>query len=293
MYIAIKSIKCYNNNIAYKQTKHHWLATNLAILALLAASTSRAYGENFVLDFNTTQTGVGEQTSQDYIVQGGLEPSQTAGTANGMQMQPLAAAAYCGNGIRENGEDCDGTDFGSATCQSQGFSAGSLQCNAACSLIVSGCSAATSSAAGGSNAQQTQAGGGRGNRVPSRTFLRPSAPARPSSSRVQPKPRASSRLQRLQQFRLRREMRKLKRMQRNAERAMQQQYKQPRSITPPTATLIPVHPAYEISVAALVGAMSAIPFVLIPRSAFLPLLFLPMRWKRKRKARRLTHSKKQ
>jgi hypothetical protein len=34
----------------------------------------------------------------------------------------------CGNGVRETGEDCDGTDLGEETCTSQGFEEGTLAC---------------------------------------------------------------------------------------------------------------------------------------------------------------------
>lgn len=50
-----------------------------------------------------------------------------------------AASGACGNGIKEPGEACDGSEFGGATCQSLGHDAGTLTCTAACTLDVSGC----------------------------------------------------------------------------------------------------------------------------------------------------------
>lgn len=48
----------------------------------------------------------------------------------------------CGNGIKESGESCDGSDLGGQTCQSQGFGGGTLACTASCTLDTSGCTAA-------------------------------------------------------------------------------------------------------------------------------------------------------
>ncbi|HEX9942187.1 MAG TPA: DNRLRE domain-containing protein [Thermoanaerobaculia bacterium] len=47
--------------------------------------------------------------------------------------------AVCGNGVKESGEACDGADLGGQTCQSQGFSSGTLACNANCTFNTSGC----------------------------------------------------------------------------------------------------------------------------------------------------------
>jgi serine protease AprX len=51
----------------------------------------------------------------------------------------VAQPAFCGNGIKEGSEACDGADLGGQTCQSQGFSGGTLSCTAACTLNTTGC----------------------------------------------------------------------------------------------------------------------------------------------------------
>ncbi|HEX7185616.1 MAG TPA: S8 family serine peptidase [Thermoanaerobaculia bacterium] len=50
-----------------------------------------------------------------------------------------AQPAFCGNGIREGSEQCDGGDLGGQTCQSQGFSGGALSCTATCTFNTSAC----------------------------------------------------------------------------------------------------------------------------------------------------------
>ena len=46
----------------------------------------------------------------------------------------------CGNGILDSGEECDSSDFGGATCSSEGnFDGGSLTCSANCTMEMTGC----------------------------------------------------------------------------------------------------------------------------------------------------------
>jgi hypothetical protein len=45
----------------------------------------------------------------------------------------------CGSGKQQNLEQCDGTDLDDATCESLGFSGGTLQCAANCSYDVTAC----------------------------------------------------------------------------------------------------------------------------------------------------------
>lgn len=45
----------------------------------------------------------------------------------------------CGNGLLDAGEECDGSNFGGATCGSQGFFGGTLSCNSNCTLNTSQC----------------------------------------------------------------------------------------------------------------------------------------------------------
>lgn len=47
--------------------------------------------------------------------------------------------AECGNGIIESGEDCEGSDLGGETCESQGFGPGTLACDETCSFDTIDC----------------------------------------------------------------------------------------------------------------------------------------------------------
>jgi len=45
----------------------------------------------------------------------------------------------CGNGVIDTGEACDDTDLNGATCESEGYSMGTLACGANCQLDTTGC----------------------------------------------------------------------------------------------------------------------------------------------------------
>jgi len=55
-------------------------------------------------------------------------------------------SSVCGNGVKESGEQCDGSDLAGASCTSQGYTGGTLSCNSSCNFITSAC---TSSGGGG------------------------------------------------------------------------------------------------------------------------------------------------
>jgi hypothetical protein len=48
-------------------------------------------------------------------------------------------AAGCGNGFVEAGEQCDANNLNGASCVSQGFAYGTLQCSASCTFDTTGC----------------------------------------------------------------------------------------------------------------------------------------------------------
>lgn len=52
-----------------------------------------------------------------------------------------SATDDCGNDTIDAGEQCDGSDLGTATCSGEGFAGGLLSCDSSCQLDVSGCTA--------------------------------------------------------------------------------------------------------------------------------------------------------
>ena len=57
--------------------------------------------------------------------------------------------SVCGNNVKEGGEQCDGSDLGGASCQSLGYSGGTLRCRPDCTFDTSGCYTAPFSGGGG------------------------------------------------------------------------------------------------------------------------------------------------
>lgn len=60
-------------------------------------------------------------------------PGGYGGSSSNRDREPTAGnCPGCDNGVIEPGEACDGDDLGGETCQSQGFTQGTLACNATC-----------------------------------------------------------------------------------------------------------------------------------------------------------------
>lgn len=51
----------------------------------------------------------------------------------------IATVPGCGDALIGSGEECDGTNFGGATCSTIGFSSGVLSCSSVCTRITSAC----------------------------------------------------------------------------------------------------------------------------------------------------------
>jgi uncharacterized repeat protein (TIGR01451 family) len=66
-----------------------------------------------------------------------VEP--VAGNVTPPPPPPPGAGPTCGDGNIDSGEQCDGSNLGGATCQSQGFDSGALSCNSLCKYDVSQC----------------------------------------------------------------------------------------------------------------------------------------------------------
>lgn len=128
------------------------LTVFFSMSALIALGAGSAHAQDFVTDDESLLNGSAELSSPDFIVEGGLGIDVSEISVD------LAEPASCGNGVREAGEDCDGTDLSGATCASLGAGAGSLRCIAACRFDTSACKQAAVAAGGGGGG-----GGGRTN----------------------------------------------------------------------------------------------------------------------------------
>lgn len=89
-------------------------------------------------DLGTTSSVVSEDTMSESTSEGGsntisaTEPTSTVELTSEPQ-------AECGNGMVEDGEECDGIDWQGATCESLGFVGGGLECGDACAFDTTGC----------------------------------------------------------------------------------------------------------------------------------------------------------
>lgn len=80
----------------------------------------------------------------------------------------------CGDGVIDPGEQCDGIDLGGATCQSLGYTGGTLSCKPSCEFNTSACTSGDGGGGGG--------GGGGGYIPPVETRVNFSGRAYPKST---------------------------------------------------------------------------------------------------------------
>lgn len=92
---------------------------------------------------NTTGPGPGDESSGDNPTTGPADSTDTGpapGTdSSGSDSSSGEPPAECGDGIVSGNEDCDGSEFGGETCQSQGFDEGELGCTEFCVFELSEC----------------------------------------------------------------------------------------------------------------------------------------------------------
>ncbi|MGH0030943.1 MAG: hypothetical protein ACQGVC_14210 [Myxococcota bacterium] len=120
------------------------LATDGAMLHLgnmfFPSYTTDATGQSFLIDARpgsavgqaADSTDVLLEVGQSFVdTEHGITITTLAASGGEIQVQ-VTVTQYCGNGVLDPGEECDGSDFGGETCASVGFTSGTLQCQASC-----------------------------------------------------------------------------------------------------------------------------------------------------------------
>jgi DNA-binding beta-propeller fold protein YncE len=77
-------------------------------------------------------SGFGERVAESH--------DGTAAAAPLLHVEFATDGGACGNGVRDPGEECDGSDLGGATCGDGGCTGGTPSCSSACTLDFSSCS---------------------------------------------------------------------------------------------------------------------------------------------------------
>jgi hypothetical protein len=124
---------------------------SLPFVAIAITST------NYILDpSSSTVSTYHTVNSTNYRVDGTVGET-VAGLSNSANYKVFSGAGrgVCGDNLADPGEQCDGSDFGGATCVSLGFTGGSLSCSSSCTRSTSACTSTETNTSG-----NTSGGGG-------------------------------------------------------------------------------------------------------------------------------------
>lgn len=91
----------------------------------------------------STETAEGPTTAAADESTGPVDPSESTGPVD-PSTSTGPAGPVCGDGVAEDGEDCDGADLAGLACPDVNamFTGGTLACDGACAFDTSGCTAA-------------------------------------------------------------------------------------------------------------------------------------------------------
>src|SRR5262249_10955027 len=70
---------------------------------------------------------------------GASSSSSSSSSSTAASSSSTGGPMLCGNGMKDPGEQCDGTDFGDLSCEVLGLGSGQLICNTYCSIVATGC----------------------------------------------------------------------------------------------------------------------------------------------------------
>ncbi|PKN47309.1 MAG: hypothetical protein CVU59_03270 [Deltaproteobacteria bacterium HGW-Deltaproteobacteria-17] len=96
------------------------------------ACTSDSCGNGVLDDTETCEPGVGATVE-------GCGPDCQVVEGWSCDGTPSVCSTICSDGLILGDEECDGTNLGTATCETAGYDGGTLLCDAQCRLDVSGC----------------------------------------------------------------------------------------------------------------------------------------------------------
>ena len=74
---------------------------------------------------------------------------QTPNTAYASVQEASTGISLCGNGVIDQGEECDGSNLTGQTCLSRGYTGGTLSCNSNCAINTSACTSGGGGGGGG------------------------------------------------------------------------------------------------------------------------------------------------
>jgi hypothetical protein len=108
-------------------------------------------GSTYRIDPAEEVYGVSHSVSgSSYSVDGSIGDISARTSSTSFTVDTGASLPYlCGDGFKDPGESCDGSDLNSATCVSQGFASGSLSCSSTCTFVTTSCASSGGGGGGG------------------------------------------------------------------------------------------------------------------------------------------------
>jgi len=126
-------------------TTERWIIATVAVFCapwlVLSCATSLNEGGNNDDDGPSGGAGAIAGDGGSSVTVGGAPPIGQGGAMEGGGGEG-GGVSLCGNSVKDEGEQCDGADFGDATCESLGLGGGILKCNTSCAIVVSSCTPA-------------------------------------------------------------------------------------------------------------------------------------------------------
>ncbi|NTU98643.1 hypothetical protein HGA64_01380 [Candidatus Falkowbacteria bacterium] len=93
-----------------------------------------------------------------------------------------STCGYCGNGVRDGYEQCDGSDLGGHSCSDFGGNTGQLLCNAKCNFVIDNCVCKDCTEPGTAGSQGGGSGSGGGGGYP--TGFNPGSDTAPKETKL-------------------------------------------------------------------------------------------------------------